>query len=68
MTLELITFVLKVFMQPKLFRFIMMAYNIIALFKHQVLNSKMQLKTLRAYCFLKESASTGIRKLDYKSC
>ena len=33
------------------FRFIMMAYNIIALFKHQVLNSKMQLKTLRAYCF-----------------
>lgn len=33
------------------FRFIMMAYNIMALFKHQVLNSKMQLKTLRAYCF-----------------
>ncbi len=33
------------------FRFIMMAYNVMALFKHQVLNSKMQLKTLRAYCF-----------------
>ena len=33
------------------FRFIMMAYNIMALFKHQVLNSKMQLKTLIAYCF-----------------
>ena len=40
------------------FRFIMMAYNIMALFKHQVLNSNMQLKTLRAYCFLTESAST----------
>jgi len=40
------------------FRFIMIAYNIMALFKHQVLNSNMQLKTLRAYCFLKESAST----------
>jgi hypothetical protein len=33
------------------FRFIMMAYNIMALFKHQILNSKMQLKTLRSYCF-----------------
>lgn len=33
------------------FRFIMMAYNIMALFKHQVLNSNMQLKTLRSYCF-----------------
>ena len=33
------------------FRFIMMAYNVMALFKHQVLNSAMQLKTLRAYCF-----------------
>ena len=33
------------------FRFIMMAYNVMALFKHQVLNSNMQLKTLRAYCF-----------------
>jgi hypothetical protein len=33
------------------FRFIMIAYNIMALFKHQVLNSTMQLKTLRAYCF-----------------
>jgi len=33
------------------FRFIMMAYNIMALFKHQVLNSTMQLKTLRSYCF-----------------
>lgn len=33
------------------FRFIMMAYNIMALFRHQVLNSNMQLKTLRAYCF-----------------
>jgi hypothetical protein len=50
------------------FRFIMMAYNIMALFKHQVLNSNMQLKTLRAYCFLKESASTSIRLLDHKSC
>jgi hypothetical protein len=50
------------------FRFIMMAYNIMALFKHQVLNSNMQLKTLRAYCFFKESASTGIRLLDHKSC
>ncbi len=29
----------------------MMAYNIMALFKHQVLQSNMQLKTLRAYCF-----------------
>lgn len=33
------------------FRFIMIAYNIMALFKHQVLNSNMQLKTLRSYCF-----------------
>ena len=33
------------------FRFIMIAYNIMALFKHQVINSTMQLKTLRAYCF-----------------
>ncbi len=33
------------------FRFIMMAYNIMALFRHQVLQSNMQLKTLRAYCF-----------------
>lgn len=33
------------------FRFILMAYNIMALFKHQVLQSNMQLKTLRAYCF-----------------
>lgn len=33
------------------FRFIMMAYNVMALFKHQVLQSNMQLKTLRAYCF-----------------
>ena len=33
------------------FRFIMMAYNIMALFKYEVLNSIMQLKTLRAYCF-----------------
>ena len=33
------------------FRFIMMAYNIMALFKHQVLNSNIQLKTLRSYCF-----------------
>ncbi len=31
--------------------YLMMAYNIMALFKHQVLNSTMQLKTLRAYCF-----------------
>jgi hypothetical protein len=33
------------------FRFIMMAYNIMALFKHQILQTNMQLKTLRAYCF-----------------
>jgi len=33
------------------FRFILLAYNLMALFKHQVLNSTMQLKTLRAYCF-----------------
>jgi len=33
------------------FRFIMIAYNILALFKHQILQTKMQLKTLRAYCF-----------------
>ena len=33
------------------FRFIMMAYNVMALFKHQALQSNMQLKTLRAYCF-----------------
>lgn len=33
------------------FRFIMMAYNIIALFRHQVLNSNMQLRTLKSYCF-----------------
>jgi hypothetical protein len=29
----------------------MMTYNIMALFKHQVLQSPMQLKTLRAFCF-----------------
>ena len=40
------------------FRFIMMAYNIMALFKHQVLNSTMQLKTLRAYCFALGSWTT----------
>jgi hypothetical protein len=33
------------------FRFIMMAYNIMALFNLQVLQSTMQMKTLRAYCF-----------------
>jgi len=33
------------------FRFIMMAYNVMALFKYQVLQTNMQLKTLRAYCF-----------------
>ena len=33
------------------FRFIMMAYNIMALFKHQVVNSNMMLSTLRSYCF-----------------
>jgi hypothetical protein len=33
------------------FRFIMMAYNIMALFKHEVLNSNMMLSTLRSYCF-----------------
>jgi hypothetical protein len=33
------------------FRFIMIAYNIMALFRHQVLQSHMQLKTLRAFCF-----------------
>ena len=29
----------------------MMAYNIMALFKHEVLNSNMMLSTLRSYCF-----------------
>lgn len=33
------------------FRFIMMAYNIMALFKHEVINSNMRLSTLRSYCF-----------------
>lgn len=33
------------------FRFIMMAYNIMALFKHEVLGSNMRLSTLRSYCF-----------------
>jgi hypothetical protein len=33
------------------FRFIMIAYNILALFKHMIINSNMQLKTLKAYCF-----------------
>ena len=33
------------------FRFIMMAYNIMALFKHEVVNSNMMLSTLRSYCF-----------------
>jgi hypothetical protein len=32
-------------------RFMMVAYNIMALFKHQVLQTNMQLSTLRAYCF-----------------
>jgi len=41
------------------FRFIMMAYNIMALFKHQILNSTMQLKTLRAYCFAIGSWTTN---------
>ncbi len=41
------------------FRFIMMAYNIMALFKHQVHNSTMQLKTLRAYCFAIGSWTTN---------
>jgi hypothetical protein len=41
------------------FRFIMMAYNVMALFKHQVLNSTMQLKTLRAYCFALGSWTTN---------
>ncbi|WP_390880965.1 transposase [Aliarcobacter cryaerophilus] len=49
------------------FRFIMMAYNIMALFKHEVVNSNMMLSTLRSYCFLKESASTGIRILDNRT-
>lgn len=33
------------------FRFIMMAYNIMALFKHQILQTNMHLSTLRSYCF-----------------
>lgn len=33
------------------FRFIMMGYNIMALFKHVALNSNMMLSTLRSYCF-----------------
>lgn len=32
-------------------RFMIVAYNIMALFKHQVLQTKMQLSTLRSYCF-----------------
>lgn len=32
-------------------RFMIAAYNIMALFKHQVLQTRMQLSTLRAYCF-----------------
>ena len=33
------------------YRFMMAAYNIMALFKHQILQTTMQLSTLRAYCF-----------------
>ena len=33
------------------FRFIMIAYNIMALFKHEVINSNMRFSTLRSYCF-----------------
>ena len=33
------------------YRFMMVAYNILALFKHQILQTSMRLSTLRAYCF-----------------
>ena len=32
-------------------RFMLVAYNIMALFKHQILQTNMQLSTLRSYCF-----------------
>ena len=32
------------------YRFMMVVYNIMALFKHQILQTSMQLSTLRAYC------------------
>lgn len=32
-------------------RFMLVAYNIMALFKHEVVNSNMMLSTLRSYCF-----------------
>ncbi len=41
------------------FRFIMLAYNIMALFKHQILQTNMQLKTLRSYCFALGSWTTN---------
>lgn len=48
-------------------RFMLVAYNIMALFKHEVVNSNMMLSTLRSYCLLTESASTGIRNLDNRT-
>ena len=51
------------------FRFIMMAYNIMALFKHEVINSNMRLSTLRSYCFalgswLTEHANQKVLKIS----
>jgi len=46
------SFVLKGFFATEAsFRFIMMAYNILALFKHFSLQSNQRLSTIRAYCF-----------------
>lgn len=51
------------------FRFIMMAYNIMALFKHQVLQTNMRLSTLRSYCFalgswISEHANQKVLKIS----
>jgi len=46
------SFVLKGFFATEAsFRFIMMTYNILALFKHSLLQSNQRLSTIRAYCF-----------------
>ena len=44
------------------YRFMMVAYNIMALFKHQVLQTSMHLSTLRAYCFALASWITNHAK------
>jgi len=41
----------KFFATEAAYRFMMSAYNIMALFKHQILQTNMHLSTLRAYCF-----------------